>query len=100
MASTSFLFIMPLAGGNVDILLIEDIDQAIRLRDAAAPIACEIMTQRFRLTDALMSVPLDILQQIIDLACSLAILLHPRIVPKHVQKQEVSCLDENTHQCV
>lgn len=94
------LFIIPLAGGNVDILLVEGIDQAVHLRDAAAPIACEIMTQRFRLTDALMSVPLDILQQTIDLACDPAILLHPRIVPKHVQKQEVSCLDENTHQCV
>ena len=62
MASTPLLFIMPLAGGNVDILLVEGIDQAVHLRDAAAPIAREVMTQRFGLTDALMPVPLDILQ--------------------------------------
>lgn len=84
MASTPLLFIMALVGGNLDLLLVEGIDQVIRLRDAAAPIAHEIMMQRFWLTDALMPVPLNILQQIIDLACSLAIPLHPRIVPKHV----------------
>ena len=78
MASAPLSFIMPLAGGNVDILLVKRVDEAIHLRDAAAPIAGEVMTQGFGLADALVSVSLDILQQFVDLACDLAILLHPR----------------------
>ena len=49
MANTPLLFIVPLAGGDIDILLIECVDQAILLRDATAPIAREVMTQGFRL---------------------------------------------------
>ena len=78
MANAPLLFIMPLAGGNVDILFIKGIDKPILLRDAAAPIPAEIMAQSFGLPDALMPVALDIRQQLVDSPRDLAILTHPR----------------------
>ena len=78
MASTPLLFIMPLAGGNVDILFIKCIDKPILLRDAAAPISAEIMAQSFGLPDTLMPVALDIRQQLVDSPRDLAILTPPR----------------------
>ena len=57
---------MTVTGRNDDVSILLPVDDAVSVVDTAAPPAAQIALQRLGLAEALVSVPLDVLQERID----------------------------------
>lgn len=74
---------MVAARGDPDLIAGDLVDQSMLIGDATRPVALEAMLERLGLADALVAVPLDVLEQIVDPFEDLAVLgLPPEVVAR------------------